>query len=65
MKVQTVPHYSDSNPKIDLWILTNAGTLKYYASTNYWRTVRDCINYYNRSQGPDGLLFVRGTIDKR
>lgn len=65
MNVQTVPYYSDSNPKIDLYILCSDGkTLKYYGSTNYWRTVRDCLNFYNRSQGHSGLLFVKGVISK-
>lgn len=62
--VQVTPHYSDRNPKIDLYILTNAGSLKYYGSTHYWRTVRDCINFYNRSSGQNGLLFVKGVIDR-
>lgn len=63
--VQTVPKYKESNPKIDLYILTGAGSLKYYGSTNWWRTVRDCLNFYNRSSGHDGLLFVKGVIDRK
>ena len=65
MKIQTKPEYRDSNPKIDLYILCNDGvTLKYYGSTNWWRTVRDCLNFYNRSSGHNGLLFVKGVIDR-
>jgi hypothetical protein len=60
MNVQTVPKYRESNPKIDLYILGSKGGLKYYGSTNYWATVRDCINWYNRSQGHSGLLFPYG-----
>lgn len=27
--------------------------------------VRDCLNFYNRSSGHNGLLFVKGVIDRR
>ena len=65
MKIQTKPEYRDSNPKIDLYILCSDDvTLKYYGSTNYWRTVRDCLNFYNRSSGQNGLLFVKGVIGR-
>lgn len=52
---QGKPAYSESNPKIDLYILTNGGGMKYYGSTNYWRTCRDALSYYNK-QG--SLAFV-------
>ena len=60
---QTRPHYRDSNPKIDLWILCSDGkTVKYIASTNWWRTVRDALAYYNA--GGHVFTYVRGTIDR-
>ena len=62
--VQTSPEYRDSNPKIDLWILcSDAKTVKYIASTNWWRTVRDALAYYNT--GDHAFTYVRGTIDRR
>ena len=54
--------YRDSNPKIDLWILCKDGrTVKYIGSTNYWRTCRDALAYYNATQP---LCYVRASIDR-
>lgn len=60
--VQTRPEYRDANPKIDLWILCSDGrTVKYIASTHWWRTCRDAMAYYNKSD--NALTYVRATID--
>lgn len=64
MAIQTKPEYRESNPKIDIYILDTAGNQKYYASTNYWRTCRDCLNYYNATLGNEGFRFVRAYIDR-
>lgn len=58
--VQTLPAYRETNPKINLWVLCGDGrTIKYYASTNWWRTCRDALAYYN-AQGEH--IFVHATI---
>ena len=62
--IQTNPEYRESNPKIDIYILDTAGAQKYYGSTKYWRTCRDCLNYYNATLGNDTFRFVRAYISK-
>lgn len=60
---QTRGVYRDANPKIDFWILCSDGrTLKYIASTNYWRTCRDALAARNATD--DGLCYVRAAIDR-
>lgn len=64
MTIQTKPEYRETNPKIDIFILDTAGRQKYYASTKYWMTCRDCLNYYNATQGNENFRFVRAYISK-